>query len=131
MISASGHEQGARITPHNFVEAKRVVIKRLGLRDIVDVEVHVPEHSTFRNSVPSPATGGADEILDIEMLGSHVQLTLLVAPCVARTIRVNLDAKAVRIGEVDSLAHEMIGHSGVCADTGQVRNKSAKRCAIG
>jgi hypothetical protein len=65
------------------------------------------------------------------MISRHVQLLLVVAPCVARAVRVHLDAKAIRIGEIDRFAHEVIRHAGVFTDRREMRDEPAERCAIG
>jgi len=44
------------------------------------------------------AARGAHEIIDVEVIRRHVQLSLVVAPGVARAIRVHFDPKTIRIG---------------------------------
>src|SRR6266404_9500262 len=62
MVIATGrHEECAGIAPHDFVEPAGVMIEGLGLGDVVDVEMHVTEHSTGRHSRPALAARGAYE----------------------------------------------------------------------
>src|SRR6266566_3736938 len=92
--------------------------------------MHVPEHSAGRHSRPAIAARGAYEIIDVEVFRRHVQLALVVTPGVARTIRVHFDPKTIGIGQIDRFAYEVIRHSGVYPDLGDVRDEASERCAI-
>ena len=65
------------------------------------------------------------------MIRRHRELALVIAPRIARPVRVHLDAKPVRIGEVDRFTHEMIGHSRICANLGEMSDEASEECTIG
>src|SRR5205814_1271462 len=131
VISAGRHEQRPRITPHDFVEAKRVMIERLGFGNLIDVEMNVTKYGSRRHSSPRLAARGFHQILDIQMIGRHVQLALVVAPGPARSVGVDFDSQSIGISEINCLADEVIRHSGVGADLAEMRHESAERSAIG
>src|SRR3954467_15065467 len=93
--------------------------------------MHVTQDGPARHPFPPLAARGADQIVHVEVRGSHVQLPLVVLPRVARTVGVDLDTEPVGIGEIHRFADEMIGHSSVRADLSEVRDESAERRAIG
>ncbi len=64
------------------------------------------------------------------MVRRHVELTLVITPRVARSVRVHLDAESVRIGEVHRFAHEVVRHPGVDAGLGEMRHEASERSAI-
>src|SRR3954470_21195244 len=90
----------------------------------------VTQHGPSRHSTPLFATSGTHEIVDVEMLGGHVQLPLVVLPRVARTVCIDLDAESVRIGEIYGFADKVIRHPGIRADLRQMRDEASKRCAV-
>ena len=57
--------------------------------------------------------GGASElreqIVEVERKRGHLQHAVLLRPLAARPIVVELDAVAVRVGEVERLADQMVG----------------------
>ena len=107
------------------------MIERLGGRYVIDVKMDMPEDGAARHAAPALAARGFQQIFDIEMVGRHVQLTLVVAPRSARPVGVNFDAESVGVGEINGFADEVIRHAGVGADLAQVSDESSKRCAVG
>src|SRR3954463_6084739 len=99
------------------------MVERFGLVDVADVEMHVTEDSSGRHSSPWLTAGRSHKVVDIEMVGGHVQLSLVVAPRVAWPVGVDFDAQAVGIREIDRLTHEVVGHSCMSPDLRQVRNE--------
>src|SRR6185436_5279367 len=120
VIAAGRHEERAGIAPHHFVEAKCVVIERFRFCDVVDVEVQMSEHCAWWHSLPRLALRRADQIVYIEMIRRHVQLLLVVAPGASGSVSVYLDAESVGIAEIDSFTHEVIRHSRVRSDLGEM-----------
>ena len=49
-----------------------------------------------------------EQVLEIERVRAHVQLTVQMRPLGARTIAINLDAVAVHVGEVERLADTVV-----------------------
>src|SRR4051812_10846819 len=92
--------------------------------------MNVTEHRTWRHPCPLLSVRGANEIVDVEVVRRHVQLSLVVAPRVARPIRVNLDAESIGIGQIHCFADKVIRHSRVRTDRAEVRNEAAEGCTI-
>jgi len=93
------------------------MVERLGVRQAPDMQVHMAHRRAWRRAVPAGATGGGDHALDVERVAGHGELTIVVSPGVARPIDVDLDAQAVRVGQIERLADQVIGH----ADANAVR----------
>ena len=58
-----------------------------------------------------PVGGGqlVGEVAQVQRQRRHLELAAVVAPLVARAVAVELDAVAVRIGQIQRLADEMVG----------------------
>src|ERR1700738_157503 len=64
------------------------------------------------------------------MVRGHVKLTLVITPRVTRSVRVDLDAESIRVGEIHSFTHELIRHPGVDAGLCEMRDEPSERRAI-
>src|SRR5438034_151241 len=128
MVIAAGREkQRAGIIPYHLVQTERVVIERLGLPDVADVQVDVTDRGPLGRSGPRLIAGRGDDTVDVEWNRGHAELPLLLAPSAARPVRVHLDAEVVRILEIDRFAHEVIRHAGVRAQLAKMLEKPPQR----
>jgi hypothetical protein len=91
----------------------------------------MPDPRSPRHAIPLPATSGSNDAVYVEWLRRHLELPVAQRPRFARAICINLDSKAIRIGEVHSFTDEMIRHSRVRADFTEMLNESAERRTIG
>src|SRR5438045_9690785 len=89
------------------------MIERLGGRNVIDVKMDMAKDGAARHAAPALAARGFQQVFDIEVIGRHVQLTLVVAPRSARTVGVNFDAESVGGGVVNGLADGVMRHAGV------------------
>src|SRR5262245_38321384 len=108
MVVAAGREKKrARIATRGDVEAKPTLVKASGLVEIADVQVHMPHRGAGWRTLPLTACTRADQIVDVERIGGHLELAATVTPLAARPVRVDLDAEGVGIPQVDRLTHEV------------------------
>ena len=101
-----------------------------GRLQAVHVEVDVPENRTRRRAGPRRSAPCRDEVLDVQRIGRHHQLLPPGPPAVARPVGVDLDPQAVGVGQVQRLAHQVIGHPRVGTDPAQMGQEPAERGAV-
>jgi hypothetical protein len=73
------------------------VIEGLGLPEVTDVQMNVPDHGAHRHAGPGHALGGGDQLRKVERLGHHHELATLELPFRSRPVRVDLDPQPVGI----------------------------------
>src|SRR5687768_11486465 len=108
MISACRQEQGAGIVPDRLVEAEAGVIELRRRGDLGHVQMYVAEHGSVRGPCPRLARRARHDAARIERFGRHDELPAFMAPEAPRPIAVHFDPQAVRIGQVDRLADEVV-----------------------
>ena len=111
MVAARGEERGLRPELRHEPEAEHVAVERDGVRDVGDLQVHVPHHRPFGKQVERGACGVLElpqEAAGVEREGRHPRADLAL-PDLARPVPVHLDPVPVRVGEIDRLAHEVVG----------------------
>jgi len=74
----------------------------------------------------SDTAAGSHDVVHIERIGGHRELTVGRAPFTSWPIRIHLDAKPAGILQVDSFADKVVGHSGVHANRREMGDQSAK-----
>ena len=110
VVSSRGDERGGRPQVHHQLEAQHAQVEAVGGGQVAHLQVHVPQP---RARLP----GGwgsfqlRQELIRIQGVGPHAQLAARLPPGLARTIAVQLDAVALRVGQVDGLAHQVIGEA--------------------
>ena len=70
-----------------------------------------------------PSAAGRDEAGHVQRIGRHDQFAGRNRPGRPRPVREHLDAQAIGVRQIESLAHQMIGGAGVGADSAQVREQ--------
>ena len=110
MIAARGQERGA-VARARRIEAEGFAVKAVGLGEIADAQMHVPDPQAVGRLgiVADLGIGERDEVVDIELVGGHRHRA--VAPLPERGIAVGIDLDAVTFGvvEIDGLADAVIG----------------------
>src|SRR5262249_56973561 len=120
-----GHEERTRVVPDDLVEAERFVVERRRLVDVAHVEMNVADGRTRWRTGPRLVAGRRDEVRGVERNRGHRQLARRVPPSGPRTVGVDLDADAVRIAQVNRLAHEVIRHPRLAADVREMSQKAS------
>ena len=112
VVAPRGEEQGTRIAAHGDVEPQHTGIELLRGGEVRDLQVDVSD----------PRPGGSMGRLALALLGEqgveverqrrHLDLSVDATPFLARAVAVYLDPVALRVGEVEGLADEVVGGSG-------------------
>src|SRR5688572_29882272 len=132
VITASRHEQRARVCRDRDIEADRFVIERLRLLDASNMKMYVAECGSGWRTIPRLVACRSRNAVRIERLRRHAELSgSLTTPLRARPIRVHLDTEVVGILQIDRFAHEVVGHPRLDAELGEMQEEAAKRGAIG
>src|SRR5215218_3021581 len=110
VVAARGQKERPRIAADRDIEAEQPAIERLGLVEVGDVQVHVPDPDLRRHPVLARAVGVelTEHAFQVEGQRVHPQLAIGVAPFLAGTIAVDLDAVPLGIGEVERLRYQVI-----------------------
>ena len=87
----------------------------------------MPEGIPDQRSPPAAPEHGCD----VERVGGHGELAVLVAPGTARPVGIHLDAEPVGVGQIERLADEMVGHAGPLADFRQMAQEAPERGPVG
>ena len=80
-------------------------------REIGDAEVDVPERGGGRQAGRARIGRGGEQLGNVERAGEHHKFTVALRPSVARAVRVDLEAVAIRIGEIDRGADAVVGQA--------------------
>jgi hypothetical protein len=113
VVAARREEQGARVCPHRFVETDAAMIERRGAIEVTDMEMNVPHGCSCHDVSPRLVATGGDDVIDVQRFSRDVKLAVGVsAPFGAWAVRVDLDAQAVRISQVDRFADRMVRDPG-------------------
>src|SRR3954464_15384885 len=134
VIAARGEEQGTGIAADGDVEAQPAGIELLGIAEVRDVQMHVPDarpglHAAVRCTRYSDLR---DQAVQVERQRRHLKVVAVVAPLRPRPITVDLDAVVLGIAEVERLADEVIrGTAQPPAGTNDVRERPGERCPPG
>ena len=112
MVAALGHEGRARPL-RGHLEAEAIDVERLGAREIERLEVDVADHRVGVERVLAASARGRFLEQSVEIQGgrAHAHAAVL-EPALARAIAIELDAMAVRIAQIQRLAHVMVGRAG-------------------
>ena len=102
------------------------MIERSRLVYVADMKMYVANPRSFRASIPFLSGGRSDDRLHVQRLGRHRYLSFSRNPRASRPVSIHLDAKAVRIGEIKSFAHQMIGHAGIYTNFRKMRDESSQ-----
>lgn len=131
MISAGRQKERAWITPYHRIKSERRMKERNRPVYVAHVKMHVPHRSARWHSGPRLAIRGACEILCVERLRVHQELTSVVPPRLHGPIGVNLDPESVGVAQIKRLTHRVIRCARVVPYFGQVPEKSPQRRPVG
>ena len=109
VVPAGRDEQGAWIEAGHHVEPERADPEGRRGVEVGDLEMDVPEHGPLghRGRVRvAPRLG--EDALEVERQRRHRDLVSLARPLLARAVPVELDPVALRVGEVEGLADEVV-----------------------
>ena len=111
VVAAGGEEQRAGVAADGDLEAERAGVEVLGRGELGDVEVDVPDPRSHGHPVRLGVCGLqlAEDAVEVERQGVHLQLAVGVAPLLARAVPVDLDPVALRVAEVERLADQVVG----------------------
>src|SRR5262249_15120975 len=111
VIAAGGHEQRARVAPDHDVKPEHPVVEGFGLGDVGHLKMDVADDRPGRRERLEAIAAAKllHDAVEIERERGHLELAAAMAPLLPGTVAVYLDPVAVGIGEVESLADEMIG----------------------
>src|SRR4051812_35731495 len=100
MVITIGREKtGTGITALHQLKSERLAIKRVAALQVCHPQMEMtPARSRERRR---PAIRRGHEILDIEGAGEHRDFAVGKRPLLARTIGIELQTVAIRVGEVD------------------------------
>src|SRR5262245_24907122 len=108
MVAARRDEQRARAIALHQIESQHIGIEPLSLVQVRHVQMHVPDDGAAGEAGACPASRVRQQPLQIEWIRAHAQVVANEWPLDARSIAIDLDAVAVRIGEVDRLADAVV-----------------------
>ena len=111
MVAARRDEQRARIGALHHVEAQQIAVKRLGAGQIADLQVNMPDVRVPVDPIPRGAIRLRQQIFRVERLRHHRYLIAPPRPLLARSVGVEFQPVVVGIGQVQRLAHAVIGGS--------------------
>ena len=80
---------------------------------------------------PFPAFARSDEAVDVQRLGGHDEFLAPVGPGGTGPVSIYLDSEPVRVAQVQSFAHGMVGRTGTESQTEHVRRKTTERRSVG
>ena len=83
-------------------------IEGFRVAQIADLQVDMPDRGPGRRAAPRPLDGGG-KAGEIERQGIHPHLAAPPAPAGGGPVRIDLDAVAFRVRQVDGLADKMVG----------------------
>jgi len=95
------------------IETERLDVELLGIRQMRDVQMHVPDPRVGRKTSPGVRVVAKllEQGLNIQRRRTHLQPPADSGPFTLRTISIHLDAVSVRIGQVEGLADAVIGEA--------------------
>jgi len=99
VVAAGRDEQRAGAVAHNNIEAQHIVVERLGRLQIGHVQVHMANCGRRRKAIPGPvvAVQLAQDTINVERVGCHLDLATWPRPLGARAVAVDLDTMPVRV----------------------------------
>src|SRR4051812_36968797 len=109
MVVARVREEDRGGHLHRHVEADDVAVERAGRLDVADVQVQMAGPQALRH-VAAALAGLGVEVAHVQRLRPGA-VALEVRPRVARAVGGELEAVAVRVGQVDRLVRAVIGHA--------------------
>ena len=129
VVAAGGREERTRVGAQHRLEAQRVHVEVAGPRDVAHLQVDVADDARVVLRVGERLLGQVllQVGVGVEEDRDHLDLTVgLVGPCGARAIAVELDAVALRVREVEGLAHQVI--AGAHEPAGRVLRGAGDSC---
>ncbi|MCU0301867.1 MAG: hypothetical protein MUF35_09735 [Candidatus Nanopelagicales bacterium] len=110
VVPTGGGEERAGVAGDGDLEAEGVDVEVTGGGDVADLQVDVPDPAG------EPRSGvhrllrqmGSQVCVGVQMEGGHLELAAGTLPLVTRPIDVQLDAVALRVGEVEGLTDEVV-----------------------
>jgi diguanylate cyclase (GGDEF)-like protein/PAS domain S-box-containing protein len=84
-------------------------IKRLRGRQRARLQMHMAHHRRFWHAVPCVRASRLKQPIRIQGLGRHFHHPVHHRPLIARPVAINLNPIALRIGQINRLAHQMVG----------------------
>ncbi len=123
VVAAGAHEQRLAAEARGRLEAEPIDVESPGRRDIADGQVHMADLrvteplSTGQASAGLPSAGPLGQVLGKELIrveveSRHLDLSVHPAPLGAVPVPVQFDAVAFGVGEVERLAHQVVGAPG-------------------
>jgi len=114
VVAAGRDEQGVAAEVRRGLEAEAVHVEFAGRGHVADGQVHMPDDGVADRRMRLAVAGQmlADKGVRIEVEGGHLDLAVGPAPLGAVAVPVQLDAVALRVGEVEGLADQVIGAAG-------------------
>ena len=111
VVVAAGRQEGrAAADLVDRVEAELLVPPCLGPVGIADPQMDVTDDAVFRRALPAGVAirHRGDEVRDVEPQRRHLDRRAVPFPALVRTIGIDFDAIAFRVGEVERLADQVI-----------------------
>ena len=109
VVVAAGRHEGRAGIVHHHLEAELVAIEGLGARDVADAQMDMAHHRTVRHAGIVASVGLAQQGVEIEPVGCHLDLAARPArPFRPAAVAIDLDAVALWIGKVERFADEVI-----------------------
>jgi hypothetical protein len=130
VIAAGGEEQRAGVAPHGAVEAERRGVEARRQVEVADVEMQVPDPRRRRHAAPRLVARRVEEPAQIERVRRHHQLAAHPPPAARRPVGVHLDAQAVRVPQIQRLAHQVIAGAELEPQGARVRQEASERPAV-
>src|SRR5690606_21509104 len=103
VIAAAAEETGAGIARHQ-VESEHAAIKGFCLPGIANLKMNMADDTIRGKAIPSGGAALPQKILRIERVRGHADAAVGAMPFPGRTIGIDLDSVAFRIGKIDRLA---------------------------
>ena len=131
MVPAGAEEQCSRVIPHHRVQSQCRVVELRRMLEIRNVQMHVADHSARRRAGPRLSARGPNDASEIERVARHPELAAGRVPGAPGAIRIDLDAEAIGITQVQCFAHKMIGRARLLTNAAQMREEASERRAVG
>ena len=110
VVAPGGDEERARVAANGDVEAERAGVEGLGRGQVADVQVDMSHAGTGRHAgarvLPAEL---AEHAVEVEWERVHLQDAVADRPPIARAVAVELDAVALGVAQVESLADQVVG----------------------
>src|ERR671921_2561730 len=109
VVAASGHERGCAGHERHELEAEHVAVEGEAALQIADVKVHVANYESRRSLAAWLLTGdGGQQAVKIQAMRAAGVLQW-PGPQLPRAVGCQLDAVAIRVGQIDGLVRAVVG----------------------